>query len=141
MTLPANTKDPLEDSLVELEAARRAGVFRPTALHPRWMVECNSWAEVAVRLRWRLFTPFAAAALLAFIVWTAMFRSELTNLRLATQASSKGSLSEVTFASCLAGPGLAVSADCLELDLDADADVDLADYRAYQQRHALALAD
>ena len=136
--------DAVEQALVELRAAERAGVFQPTREQASAFMRAGV-ADKAMgsrRLAMRLLAV-AAVLLLAVTVWTGMFRHELGKLR--DQRNSMvagiapGDVASMSFADCMSGPSVTeVPASCLEYDRNSDGFVDLQDYGVLQLASARA---
>ena len=138
MTDDLEQLDGVEEALLELDAAEKAGLFRRTHIDTSELtaspvpVDRPGLSRLALRL-----LPVAAALAMAVGVWTWMSRVEtnstnhpptaITSLASAGFHSCYGS-----FHGCLAGPKDGVPPECLAHDYDSDGDVDLADFRAYQ---------
>ena len=138
MTDELRQLDGVEEALLNLDAAEKAGLFRRTHIDTSELVAGpppvnRPWLS---RLAPRLL-PVAAVLAMAVGVWTWMSGIEpnstthpqttITSLALAGFHSCYGS-----FHGCLSGPKDGVPAECLAHDYDSDGDVDLADFRAYQ---------
>ncbi len=133
-----NPNDPtIEELLGELDGAARAGVFRRTYLNGGEVAPAGRSRPRPLVLRFQVWAPLSAAALLAIVVWSWMFSAKLSDVRARREArvpvlDRSTSVAEV-FPSCMTGPGSDVSADCQPFDLDGDRDVDLVDFSLRQQ--------
>ncbi len=135
--------DPIETALSELDAAKRAGVFRRTPVELRDLQHAHATASDA-RPQWLTLKlwPVAAAILLAIGVSSWMFAGELAELRRQSRMASTANPAMtggayVAFNTCFNGPRTGRdNADCGGQDYDADGDVDLADFRSYQLAYA-----
>ena len=140
----ANRLDALEEALVTLHAMEAARVFDPTPFDAEALVTAPKVRALPVTRRriGLIWVPFAAAAVLAVGVWSWMFQSQLSSLRLAGQINpsevivggpaSGESGCAGNFTDCFGGPHPEALARCESCDYDADGDVDMFDYRAYQ---------
>ncbi|MBI4719380.1 MAG: hypothetical protein HY763_16415 [Planctomycetes bacterium] len=153
MTEKSDNRLPLEQTLLELAEAERAGVFRPTAADAQEVLAraivaaptSNAAAsrEPAVvrflRVRW---LPLGAAAMLVFGVWGVLFQRELVNVtqraKVAALLTSGGGPAarehdcDGSITGCFSGPTRLALSGCRTYDYDADGDVDLADIGTFQ---------
>ncbi len=145
MTNEPRQLDPVEDALVDLDAAAGAGVFRRTPVDGRNLLRpspLSGWVQkrrVAVR-----FVSVAAVLALAVGVWGWMFSSELDQLRRnkASLAGAPGVTqpAEKTFTECMDGPSdVALELACQSHDHNDDGRIDLRDYSAVQLAYAAPL--
>ncbi len=139
MTEDRQRLHPVEETLLELDADERAGLFGRTQIDSRRLL----MQPVRLGSRRLVFRalPAAAAAVIAVGVWTWMFRVELAELRRDNGASS-GAVADVptkhyrNFYDCHHGPTGELVSGCRGQDYDADGNVDLADFAAYQLAYA-----
>jgi len=131
----------VELGLLEWNSADRAGVFRATEYSAVGLERRSDRCSPPLFQSRRFWVPFAAAAMVAFGVGTAMFTLQLRSLRPKAGgevlARSSSASNAPGFAECLNGPGVAASPECVKFDFDSDRDVDLIDY-GYDQRVKLA---
>jgi len=123
----------LEEGLLELDAASRAGLFRTTPVQPPQLTAAKK--RLSHRQSFlRFWGPVSAAAVITIGVWTIMFQNWRGERPKQSQTSAIGPINgEGVFSACLTGPGQVAVASCTRHDYDSDGDVDLADYMAYQQ--------
>ncbi len=138
--------DPIEDALLELKAAERAGLFAATRIDAEGLVRADPGSASLAR-RWTVLRWGSVAAVLALAVglWSVMFKAQIDPV---TPPSSPVSVHvasvdgvdspDGTFYVCFSGPknDSAVASRCRTHDFDADGDVDLADFRAFQLAYA-----
>ncbi len=137
--------DPVEQTLVELRAAERAGVFQPTRVQaPAFMRAGGTGKAMGSRRLATRLLAVAAVLLLAVTVWTGMFQHELGKLR--DQRNSMvagvapGDAGSMSFADCMSGPSMTeIPEACLEHDHNRDGFVDLQDYGVLQLASARAV--
>ena len=131
--------DPIEQQLVELDAAERAGVFRRSA-----MSEAAFRAAVARPAPWltgaRRWGAVAAAIVVVAGVWTWIASIELAAVRRGARSGSPVALviqrdcRDQAILNCIGGPTRFAMSDCGRHDYDGDGDVDLADFGNFQRR-------
>lgn len=128
----------VEQALVELRAAERAGVFQPTRVVPHALMQAGvpGKATGSRRLSMRLLAV-AAVLLLAVTAWTGMFQRELAKLRDQRNplivGIGPGEAGSMSFADCMSGPSVTEITDsCLDYDRNSDGVVDLRDYGVLQ---------
>ena len=130
--------DAVEQTLVELRAAERAGVFQPTPVQAAALIPAGvAGKAVGSRRRAMRLVAVAAVLLLAVTVWTVMFQHELGRLRDQRNSMAAGvapdNAGSMSFADCMSGPSMTeVPEACLEYDHNRDGFVDLQDYGVLQ---------
>lgn len=134
MTDEAKQLDPLEDALLELEAAEKTRLFHRTRIDSSGLLTSaipgNHWESGRLALR---LLPVAAAVAMAVGAGAWMFRQGINSTgSRETTIISLASAGYGSFHSCLTGPTDGVPPECLTHDYDSDGDVDLADFRAFQ---------
>jgi hypothetical protein len=134
MTGEPRKLDPIEDALLELDAAERARVFERSSVEARQLLRQPGpvgWRGRAVRL-----VSAAAVIAIAVGIWGWVYSLQWSHLRERTGASVVAGLSADgaggRFYECFQGPTGMLGSACRECDYDADGDVDLADFGAYQ---------
>ena len=132
----------IEKSLVELQLAHAAGVFRTTDVERAWFSELPPASRNA-RMPWVLRVGVAVAAMLVVAtgVGSWMFSRELSNLRGRATTSVMAKVGDSggcdwRIMSCMGGPSTVLPYDCRDLDYDHDGDIDLADLGVHQRRCA-----
>ena len=139
MTNEPEQLDAIEDALLELESAEKAGVFNRTRIEARDVLRVDPACErVGLRRRLIRWMPVAAAVGIAAVVWTSVFDVRhgsvsppapvVTVLDVAVEDDG----CDGSFLGCFSGPKNVIVASCLAHDYDADGDVDLVDFGAYQ---------
>lgn len=131
MTNEPRQLDGVEDAMLELAAADKAGLFRESRVDADMLVR----QPVAAR-RWRgllRLAPVAAALAMAVGVGSWMIRTEKITPH-ATQITQTADPCDGQFLHCFSGPSQTVLASCQVHDYDSDGDVDLADFGAFQAR-------
>lgn len=136
--------DAVEQTLVELRAAERAGVFQSTRVQNPAFTPAGVAGRVmgSRRLVTRL-VAVAAVLMLAVTVWTVMFQRELSKLRDQRDSMAAGvapsDAGSMSFADCMSGPSVTeIPESCLEYDHNSDGFVDLQDYGVLQLASARA---
>ncbi len=130
--------DAVEQTLVELRAAERAGVFQPTRVQsPTFMPARVAGKAMGSRRLVMRLVAVAAVLMLAVTVWTGMFQRELGKLRDQRDSMvagvAPGDAGSMSFADCMSGPSVTeVPEACLEYDHNSDGFVDLQDYGVLQ---------
>ena len=129
----------LEAALGEWSALQSARVFEPTPVDTRAllaaMIDDGARRDPhrPMRIRWG---AVAAAAMLAFGMWGAMFSWQLSDVRRTasyTLGPDEFEPCRGNFLDCFAHSAVADSgASCRGFDFDGDGDIDLADFGAYQ---------
>ena len=142
MTNDPKQLDTLEEMLLELYSADRAGVFKKTPVDPEALRKstARSSADQFPIHRWwltRRMRPLAAAAAIAMVVgvWGWMFQAEIGRIRNPGNMAGVNAIGPAYasgFHRCFTGPTGAAVADCTEQDYDADGNVDLVDYGSFQ---------
>ncbi len=141
MTDDPRKLDPIEQALLELEAAQHDRVFVPTRVDAvsrvPGQVERKPIEARRHALRW---ISAAAAVALAFGVWSWTSPMGVGTFDRGDAASGvaqpaagrvESSGCDGSFLRCFMGPSQRVASSCLTHDYDADGDVDLADYRVF----------
>jgi hypothetical protein len=121
MTENSGQLDPVERTLRDLQGAERAGVFRPTRVDARALLQEPARTGSTVFLLRRI--AVAAVILVAVSVW-------------GWGVMRQNTAAAVTFSDCVAGPSDTLVSGCDTYDYDADGDVDLADISSYQLAYA-----
>lgn len=133
--------DPIEDALLELKGAERAGVFDRTRLDAETLVRVDAVpGQLARRIVGARWLSAAAVIALAVGVWGVVFKSPPLSTSnpndLVHDVASpvdEFDLCDGSILRCLSGPSdIVVASGCRPHDYDADGDVDLADFRSYQ---------
>jgi len=125
---------PIEDALLELDAADKARLFRRTSVDADALL-CGSVVRSPWRFALRALST-AAAVLLVVGVWS--LTSQPGAVRHLGDAGSGIMVAQSpvahggAFHECFGGPTGALPSSCLDHDYDTDGDVDLADFGAYQ---------
>jgi hypothetical protein len=137
MTDDLRQLDGVEETLLELDTAETAGLFRRTRIDAGRLVARSApvGRGRSVRLALRVI-PAAAAVVIAVGAGMWMFRAEPDSIRgrdaATTSVAAASDPCDISFPLCLKGPGEGVLGKCLPHDYDSDGDVDLADFRSYQ---------
>ena len=137
--------DPVEQTLVELRAAERAGVFQPTRVQaPAFTPAGVTGVTMGSRRLATRLLAVAAVLLVAVTVWTVMFQHELGKLRDQRNSTvagiAPGDAGSMSFTDCMSGPSVTeVPEACLEYDHNSDGFVDLQDFGVLQLTSARAL--
>ncbi len=137
MTSEQRQLDPIEEALLELNAAEKARLFRQSRVDAKRLVA----KPVPTGWRWRTLRLVSAAAVIAAAVgmWSWLYGLQWSQLRERTGTSVVVESSPADpgrFQECFHGPTGAIRSSCGECDYDADGDVDLADFSAYQLAYA-----
>jgi len=135
--------DSIEASLVELAEVQRAGVFGRTHMPSRGATKI---VPITVRFPGRKLRRVGIAAVIVFAagVWSLMFRSNLSILRVRSRSVAILQIADVSavqasIASCIGGPTRSVDPACGRVDFDGDGDVDLSDMSAFQRSVTVAM--
>lgn len=130
--------DPVEEALLELDAAEKAGLFRRSRVETRRLLRRPGPSKLVwfgVRL-----VPAAAAVAIAVGAWSWMYRARMAELTgrigVTDVVAEAPVVSPGEFYECFDGPKGALRLSCRNNDYDADGDVDLADFGAYQLAYA-----
>ncbi len=136
MTSDPKQLDGVEDAMLELTAARQAGLFSETSVDADMLLRQPA-APSRLRGLFRLM-PVAAALAMAVGVGSWMFTGKpmVPSIPGGTEivANSPDSPCDGRFLHCFSGPSEAVLASCSTHDYDSDGDVDLADFGTFQAR-------
>ncbi len=136
MTNDPTQLDGVEDAMLELTAARQAGLFSQTRVNADLLLRQPA-APSRLRGLFRLM-PVAAALAMAVGVGSWMFNGQPAVSPMAgvvvPVADSAENPCDGRFLHCFSGPSEVVLASCNVHDYDLDGDVDLADFGTFQAR-------
>lgn len=136
MTHEPTQLDGVEDAMLELTAARQAGLFSETRVSADMLLR-QPVAPSKLRGLFRLM-PVAAAFAMAVGVGSWMLTTENGTGPVPgsgyVAGGSESSPCDGRFLNCFSGPSKVVLASCNVHDYDLDGDVDLADYGTFQAR-------
>lgn len=138
MTTEHRQLDPVEEALLQLDAAEEAGLFRRSRVDTKRLL-IRSAASKPGWFGARLAAA-AAVVVLAVGAWSWMYHARMAELSQRVGVTDVVAEAPVAspgeFYKCFDGPTGALRASCRDHDYDADGDVDLADFSAYQLAYA-----